>query len=725
MAVNAGTTAGLAAGERRLVYGLNVLLTVVLAVCAVALAVWAAGRFGGRADMSSSGINSLSPRTVNLLRGLGEDVKITAVYSTALKEVRKFDEARRNRVSDLLDLYEGAGRGRITAKMLDPRKDEPRVRTLFQSLLEKPAYREQIAPHQEALAAFEPLSQQIVQVVQQEKAELERLMRDDPAFGRVNQVASIRFGFDQLLDDAASTAAKVKQLQESDLPQYGDATESARAYLAAVQNLLDQIVAWTASSAPSLAVSPDAKAFLLQRQDAYKPVLEPVKDVLAKLTALQPPKLEELSDKLARGQAIVVETPGGAEVLSFDDVFPMPTDGRTVPENVDPREFAGEQTVSSAILKLTQKERTAVVFVRAGGEPLLKPDFTNFNPMMRQQMPEAPFQGMNELLEQQNFITAEWDVQTDPNAPLVEGAARTIYVVFPPAPPRQNPMQPMPPPGLTDEQKLAVEGAIDRSGKAIFMAGWSVPPSGRYAFEDYLRSTWQIGVRSEHLVVEYVPHLDKPGRWMPARREIPIITSDLFRFSGHPIGKPLQSQAGALYMVCPLENLAAAASQPTGVEVMPVVEVPATEGAWASGDFMQVFQTELRTGEGTTPKPDDVRPPFPIALAATRGDKQLVVFGSERFASDDIALARQYALTGAGLVAFTVYPANSDLFINALHWLAGEADRIAVGARSSELPRLDRLKPGGTATFWRIFLVGIWPAVILLIGGGVWLMRRR
>jgi hypothetical protein len=49
MAMTPATTAkasGFGIRERRLVYGLNVVLTAVLALALVSLAVWAAGRYG-------------------------------------------------------------------------------------------------------------------------------------------------------------------------------------------------------------------------------------------------------------------------------------------------------------------------------------------------------------------------------------------------------------------------------------------------------------------------------------------------------------------------------------------------------------------------------------------------------------------------------------------------------------------------------------------------------
>ena len=57
------------AGRRRLMFGANVLFSIVLAVCVLIMAVYLAGRYKTQFDWTSSGVNSLSPRTVKLIKG--------------------------------------------------------------------------------------------------------------------------------------------------------------------------------------------------------------------------------------------------------------------------------------------------------------------------------------------------------------------------------------------------------------------------------------------------------------------------------------------------------------------------------------------------------------------------------------------------------------------------------------------------------------------------------
>ncbi len=284
---------------------------------------------------------------------------------------------------------------------------------------------------------------------------------------------------------------------------------------------------------------------------------------------------------------------------------------------------------------------------------------------------------------------------------------------------------------------------------AIFLAGWSPPMvSGGNPFASYLRDQWGIAVKSEYMVAHFTPHPQKPGFFWPVRRDVPLLTGQVVRLTDHPIGKPIQALPLGMYMVAPLEIVApgteaaadsatasapadGAATRPAGspppdVKREPVVVVAETEDVWASSDIIRVINQDLRVEQGTKRRDEDIAPPFPIAVAATRGDgDRIVVFGSEQFASDELAQARGLTSSGGGLVLYTLYPGNSELFINALHWLTGESNRISVGARAADVPRLERLKEGPAAVFWRVFLVGIWPAIALAVGVGVALARRR
>ncbi len=718
-----------AAMQRRILYGANVALNIVLAVIALALAIWGAGEIGGRWDLSSSRANSLSERTVKLLRSLDTDVRITALYTTALKEVRKYADKHKQAVEDLLDLYETAGGGHVTVESIDPAKNTQAVRELIERLSEKPEYKDEAEPHRKALEGIEDLVQRIQSLAQSEVDQLEQFAKSDPKLNRQRELAIIARNFRTLADESQGLLEEYADLMGGDLPRYGQAVQRVRDYLTRVQQALTSARDWLSQKGTQLeGIPPQAQQFFSEAPQRYEALLRQVQQKLEQMKDLKRVKLEELYDQLRRGQTIVVETPEKAVVLSYEDVWPFrPTDAPPAADG-DPRQFAGEAAISSAILKLVQKQRTAVVFVRYGGNPLLKPDMTRFNPM--QPPPKPPYARMAELLEKQNFLTAEWDVQKQDDPPTVEGAARYVYLVFPPRqPPRPNPMQPAPTPPISDEKKQKIYDAVNKSGMAIFLAPWEpansfIPMARAYDFAEYLKSDWGVDVKYTHLALEFAPNPDREGLWVPSNRPPTLVTTRVFQFTDHPIGRPLRSLPAGLVNVAPLLKVADD-KMPEGVTVEPVAETRETENVWAVSDISRI-QQDLEKNFGTRPRPEDLRPPFALAMAVQRGEHQrLVVFGSERFFSDDVLNLSDLLLTGGGLVAAQRFPANSELVLNAIYWVTNDADRIAVGPRSGDVPRLERLEEGPVLKFWRVFLVGIWPGLALLAGVGVALLRRR
>lgn len=723
---------GMQARQRRLLYGLNVGLSVLLAIGLTLFAIWASSRVGGRIDLSLRGANSLSPRTLTLLRGLPERVRVTAIYSTALKELDPFAEKRRNHVADLLALYETAGRGRIEAVVLDPRRDEAKVQELLKRLREKPAYLAEIQPYRDALAGFEELNQRIILLAQEEAADFEQLIKDDAALARANQSSQVVFGWTQLVKDAQRTGTSIERLQSADIPSFEQAATTLRDYLTDVQTWLGNVDAWSAATRSSAGLAPATIERLASARDRHAPVATAIAEVLSRAQNIPAGKIEKIYQDLARSQVVVVETADGAEVQPEDAVWPFRTDASAPPPaDGDMREFAGEQAVSSAILKLTQKDRTAVIFVRAGGSPLLGPDLAQMQMNFMQPPPPGAFEQMNELLKRENFETLEWDVAASPTPPQPQNASRRVYVVLPPPLQRPNPMQGLPPPGLTPEQRALVTAAVEEAGLALFLASWApAEEGGTYPFAEYLRTQWGVQVRSNLLVCQFRPMPDRQGRWMVNPRELGTLGPDKIRFTNHAVGAAIGSLPVAFLVTAPLEIAAddPAASQPAEdrprVEV--IAEAAASEDVWGVAEVFRLINDDIRTGRGAAPREADLRSPFPIVVAATRADgRRIVVSGSEQFAYDNTTQSLGFVQTSAGIVPYKRFPGNTDLFINMIHWLTGDANRIAVGPQRGDVPRLGRLREGSTATFWRVFMVGIWPALALLVGGGVWLLRRR
>lgn len=722
------------APRRRLLFGVNVLVQVGLAVLVCVVVIWLGGRFSARADLTGTGRNSLSSRSVQLLRGLDQNIRVTGVFAEPDKR-DVLGQRRRRMLQDLLDLYERAGGARLSTYMLDPSLQKAETDRMLQRLLELPAYRDEARPHQTALADFGPINAQIQTLAGHEFTQLDELLQGDPAVGRHRNVAIIRNNFRQIARDAQDMVRSLEELQKGEVPRFGQAVRDIREYLGDVEALLQNAAAWMGGEGLTLPGLPDElRDFFAQASARFEPVLAAVRELLERTKELKDVKVEELYNELTRWRTnppVLVESEHEARVVPFWDLFPRPAaPGAPLGPDGEDRVFAGESAISSAILQLTQTEKTAVVFVRHGGAPLLTPDFSQMNMMMMRQLPRAPYQELNFLLEKSNFVTAEWDVAEEKTPPAVEGAARTIFIIFAPEAAPPDPRSPLPVPTLSDEDRGIILDAVAASGRAVFMAGWrppSTPLPGAgppYDFADYLQTTWGIEVLNHALSLTFMPHPERAGEWLPASRQPQLLTTDtVLRLSDHPIGSPLKTDRAAFVLACPV-RVRPEAERPAGVTIETVAEMRATVDAWACGNLDEV-EEQLKRRQGIRPGPADIAAPFPLAVAAANdAGQKVVVFGSELFASDAIAQATGLQQVGNALVLGALYPANSDLLVNALHWLAGEVDRIAVGPRRSELPRLTHLTEP-TAAVLRWLLVGVWPAVALLAGLGVWLVRRR
>lgn len=732
------------APRRRLVFGVNVVVQAILAAAVVVAVIWVTGRLRLQTDLTGAGRNSLSSRTVQLLKGLDQDIRITAVFAEPDKR-DEIGQKRRRAMRDLLDLYERAGGARVATALLDPSLEKGATDKLLQRLLELPAYKDEAQPHQDALARSAELTEQIKSLATDEAARLEELASGDPQLGRNRNFAIVRNNLRQIARDVQQTQEKIQELVHGEIPRFGQAAREVRESVKSAELLLRDASIWMSTDGLNIAgMTADLQSFFQEAPGRYEPLLKEMRELIEKAESLKDVKVEELYSNLTRwrtGPPVLVESEREAKVVPFWDLWVPPSEpGAPLGPDGDDRVFVGEAAISSAILQLTQKEKTAVVFTRYGGQPLLRPDFSQMNPMMMQQMPRAPYQEMNALLEKAGFVTQEWNVQQEKAPPKVENAARTIYVVLPPEPPEQpDPRRPPAKPGMTPEDRKLVLDAVNASGMAVFLAGFMPPAApfpgamGSYDYADYLKSDWGVEVRFDELTLRFVPHPERPGQWVPAGRQPQVIsTDDVVRLTEHPIGAPLAADRAAFVLAAPL-RVAPAESRPAGVKIDVVAEVKKTTDAWAARD-LSALEEQLKRRQGVQPGPADTAAPFPIAVAATReaddgaaepppAPRRIVVFSSEHFAEDSLAQASGLQQRGNALVLGPLYPANSDLLINALHWLTGDADRIAVGPRG-DLPRLTRLDETWTARLpW--VLVGLWPAIALVVGLGVWLVRRR
>ena len=74
-------------------------------------------------------------------------------------------------------------------------------------------------------------------------------------------------------------------------------------------------------------------------------------------------------------------------------------------------------------------------------------------------------------------------------------------------------------------------------------------------------------------------------------------------------------------------------------------------------------------------------------------------------------------------VDYTVSGANSNLILNALNWMGGQEESIAIRAKSMDEETLT--VPDSSSGFWSVVMIGVFPAVLVVVGILIYVRRKR
>ncbi|RME38700.1 MAG: hypothetical protein D6788_06915, partial [Planctomycetota bacterium] len=401
---------------RRFLVGANVAVTTVLAAAVVVVAQVLAFNMPLRWDMTSSGVNSLSEGTEHLLRSLDRNVRITSLYFETDRE--EPDQARyRRAVKDLLDLFEATNRARISTAWVNPLKHHEAYQKLKIRLAEKPVFKKELEPYQQAFQTFhDELYGKITSTLQGDVEQIQTLAASPIGGGAGMQVLGpVQQLLRRRLKEVEATRERVEALTTSATPQYAAAIGDLRTLYRDVSDVLKKIGQYAQEQAAAPGLSEEEAAFLRDAGHRYSELVSDVEAQLTKLQELTTPKIDDLLAQLApTANAILVETDEDARVVDFSSVWP-PLDETMTRAGFKNRAFKGEEKLTAAILRVTHKEQTAVVFVRYGGNPLFVGGFLPGQP-------PAPYADMKLQLEDANFVDREWDVQSGDTPPKIDPA---------------------------------------------------------------------------------------------------------------------------------------------------------------------------------------------------------------------------------------------------------------------------------------------------------------
>ena len=714
-AATSGTQAPMQFAGRRWTVGTMVTVSIIFAAGLMILVQFMAFRAQRplKWDLTSSGINSLNVGTRGVLDSLGErKVYLTSLY---LETDIETDAQRKYRraVDDLLRLYQAEKPSRIEIGWINPLKDQPKLRILLERVRSRELFETETEPYAAAIERFEKEIHEPFQL--QLQGFIGRLNMIDqsaaigggapPSGGIVNALESWLTLGRKVIEDLAT-------IRTQPLPPYSAATVSIRTFYDTVGSKLDLVI----NTPPERLlrgdeINPAVLDVLASMKTDLKPWVEQFETEKQKIQDLPALELDKLERSLQQNNVIVVESEDGAKALSFEEVWPALREGTFVgPNEFDKHRFAGEGAITPTILQLIQKEKTALIFTRSGGQPLFGMSGFGMNAQRGSHV------ALKAELEKLNYLVKEWDVKKSKTRPTFDTPpTKTIYIVLRPGPSRGQ--QGMPLPGtVTPQERAVVLTAIGDSGLSIFMTGWAMMAS-KYEYEGFLSQKWGIEVDGGSMIITAIP--TKPGEWGLSRG---FDTVSSLKFREHALTEGLEPLADQ----CELPwstKIGRSEKLPEEVRVVELAYVPASEDHWGVKDpmgFVNRFQDEGKTQQTA----DDIPGPFPMALTASKGEQKIVVLAAgEKMISDAIAVSNQmFYSAGGGLQVRRRAPGNLAFFLNILHYLDDTLQWINIGSPidSSQIEITDR-----QLTFWRVLAVGVLPTLAMLSGCCVWYIRRR
>lgn len=718
MAVDRASASPTGSG-RRFVVGLNVLVMTALAAGLMVAVQALAYQWPKRWDMTSTSVNSLSSGTESLLRNLKTNVTLTSLYFQT--DIEEEDQSRyRQAVDNLLALYQSTNRSHVATRSINALSDHDGMRNLRKSLRDKSAYKDDIEKYSAAVKEFkDDIGPKIATLLQAESNTASQLTSGLGESAARKVLSPVENLFAILARDFELIQGQVDAYSVPDDPQYTTAIGELKRLYRSLSDKLKQLANYgTQEAGRNPDLGPDAIEFLRASGSRSGELVIAMEENLKTLEALEPLRLDEIMRELRpNGNALLVETPEEALVVTFEDVWPPIDESATGHVPFSRRAFKGEERLTSAMLRLTQKQQTAVLFVRYGGPPLLTGGFMGQAP--------APYGGMKRQLEDANFVVEEWDLKTSTTPPAIEPPpTRTLFVVLKPNPPERGPMgQQGQDPPFGEQHRQALLSAMGEESRALFIAGWEPsPPMGgvpipipsSYEFNDYLRTTWGVSVDTSALLARFASIA--PGKYVPERRD--FFNLDAPEVADHEVSRGSKARPMSLPWCAPLSI---AEKLPDGVKLTVLLTQPRKDGVWGIKNI-QEYQKQQTQQEYLTKVEGDLEGPYTLAVAGEKGKSKIVLISSRDFAEDAVALARVMVLTAEGFASRSVYPGNVTLFVNALHWLNDRTDLLDVG-KPIDVAVLE--VSGPTVTVVKVISIFVWPALALVAGGMAWWLRRN
>ena len=694
------STTGTTQSARQVKYGLNVAIAIGAAVVLVVLVNWLAyERLYARMDLTATRQYSLSAQTRNVLGSLEGEYRIVTLFRDSGPLI--------DQVRDLVDEYARQSR-QVTSEHINPDLDLGRRDAMNRQVREH--FADEVAPLREAVELARDAWRGYVDRL---PAWIERL-------GALTEGEHLPEG-SELGDDVRAVlrvlrvheAGAGEQMQRVDeaidqaLPDYVALREHLTARLDEDAQVLAAVAERFDRAPADRRASGEAKETLLRVHRELEPMVDELRDALRELRlAGHPEHYDEMLTQLQQGQVVVVLGPGQVRVIGGDQMY-REVDPRIAEQLGEPEmRFLGEERLTGALISMSLRQPPLVVFV-AGDEAALG-DRGRYR-QVAQRLRSANFHVTQwrpggEASAQQGMMGQAGGGGREPEPPPAPAEGqRAVWVVLPQAASdrfgQANP--------LREQVAEHIERRIEAGDTAlVILATEPGVVGGGDPLMGLLRE-WGVRPQVDRLVLQEV---QVGGGQRMANSVI-----DVRRWpEGSPITRALAGMPGLVVGANPV-----VATAGDGLRVEPLVELRGNR-MWAERNLDALEDIQSAPYDAAA-----ARDVFTAAVAVEREGQggRLVVVADPQWATDAVT---QFGHWGEGTAELSGarFPANSELFVNSVYWLAGLDELIAASPRAQDLRRIEAMSDAALVGYRVLLLLGL-PAAIALAGVGVWFVRRR
>ncbi len=245
---------------------------------------------------------------------------------------------------------------------------------------------------------------------------------------------------------------------------------------------------------------------------------------------------------------------------------------------------------------------------------------------------------------------------------------------------------------ISEDEASKIISYLENGGKALIVSNYSSEEMSNFAsvLENYGVKT-AGGIVLEGDTNHYISQ--NPSYLLP-NIESNDITSSL--------------SSGSRYILMPLaQGIVKSDNYRDSLEITDILTT-------SDGSYSKVNVEDMQTMEKES---DDIDGPFAVGVSITENlddekETQIVYYSSEALFNDQMNTM--------------VSGANYELISASVNWMCeSEEDSNTISIASKSYDTSTLTIPAADASFWSIFVTAVVPVVILVIGGGIWMKRRK